>query len=314
MCDRKVLKLRSLNPHYLSTVDNMVKDIITLDRNGVQVEIEGIKVDLPIKAVKSLPLAGEVYLIKCCQFYKIGASAQLKKRLSSIQTAIPFDIEFIDSFVSCDVFEDEKRLHRLCSEFNVKNEWFALPKSFAKNRGNWFKPSASPVPQIVKGIRGYMKSVDEKNIFPVLTGHFAYSPMPNEELMRNCFLLDTEISSQIIAAHFDLDIAEVHNNRYRGLYRKNATQLREEAGLKKSETPLDRLSAYDLNLNSLANQMALISGDSGKVLDAAIGLRQLHEQTVGKPLQPTWEEKHLRPNQAKAIAYSPEYQTELPVN
>lgn len=108
--------------------------------------------------------------------------------------------------------------------------------------------------------------------------------------------------------------AEVHNNRYRGLYRKNATQLREEAGLKKSETPLDRLSAYDLNLNSLANQMALMSGDSGKVLDAAIGLRQLHEQTVGKPLEPTWEEKHLRPNQAKAIAYSPEYQTELPVS
>lgn len=106
---------------------------------------------------------------------------------------------------------------------------------------------------------------------------------------------------------------EVHNNRYRGLYRKNATQLREEAGLKKSETPLDRLSAYDLNLNSLANQMALMAGDSGKVLDAANGLRALHEQTVGKPLTPTWEEKLLRPNQAKAIAYSPEYQTELPV-
>lgn len=107
--------------------------------------------------------------------------------------------------------------------------------------------------------------------------------------------------------------AEVHNNRYRGLYRKNAAQLREEAGLKKSETPLDRLSAYDLNLNSLANQMALMAGDSGKVLDAANGLRLLHEQTVGKPLTPTWEEKHLRPNQAKAIAYSPEYQGELPL-
>ena len=107
--------------------------------------------------------------------------------------------------------------------------------------------------------------------------------------------------------------AEVHNNRYRGLYRKNATQLREEAGLKKSETPLDRLSAYDLNLNSLANQMALMAKDSGKVLDAANGLRLLHEQTVGKPLNPTWEEKPLRPSQAKAIAYSPEYQTELPV-
>lgn len=107
--------------------------------------------------------------------------------------------------------------------------------------------------------------------------------------------------------------AEVHNDRYRGLYRKNASQLRKDGGLKHAETPLDKLSAYDLNLNSLANQMALMAGSSSKVMDAANGLRQLHEQTVGKPLEPTWEEKYLRPNQAKAIAFNPEYQTELPV-
>lgn len=107
--------------------------------------------------------------------------------------------------------------------------------------------------------------------------------------------------------------AEVHNNRYRGLYRQNCAQLRESAGIKKNETPLDHMSAYDLNLNSLANQMALMAGSSAKVLDAANGLRQLHEQTVGKPLIPTWEEKALRPNQAKAIAFSKEYQTELPL-
>ena len=251
--------------------------------------VEGIEIDLPSNLIRRLPLSGEVYLVKCCQFYKIGASAQLKKRLSSLQTAIPFDIEFVDSFVSCDVFEDEKRLHRLCLEFNVKNEWFVLPKSFTKNRANWFKPFASPMPQIVKGIQTYMKSVDGSAIFSKLMGDFICSPTHDGELMKNCFLLDTEISSQVIAARLDLDIAEVHNNRYRGLYRKNATQLREEAGLKKSETPLDRLSAYDLNLNSLANQMALMAGDSGKVLDAANGLRLLHEQTVGKPLTPTWE-------------------------
>jgi len=293
----------------------MAKDIITLDRNGVQVEIEGIKVDLSIKAIRDLPLAGDVYLIKCCQFYKIGASAQIKKRIAAIQSIVPFDVQIIDSFLSCDVFQDEKKIHRLCSEFNVKNEWFLLPDSFVKNRARWFKPSVSPIPQIKQGIAKYMKAVDdESGVFSELTGSLIYRPKPDKELMRNCFLLNTEISTQIIAAHFNVDVAEVHNNRYRGLYRKNATQLREEAGLKKSETPLDRLSAYDLNLNSLANQMALMSGDSGKVLDAAIGLRQLHEQTVGKPLEPTWEEKHLRPNQAKAIAYSPEYQTELPVS
>jgi hypothetical protein len=108
--------------------------------------------------------------------------------------------------------------------------------------------------------------------------------------------------------------ADIHNDRYRGLYRKNATQLRKEAGLKTSETPLDKLSAYDLNLNSIANQMALMSGSSSKILDAANGLRELHEKTVGKPLDPTWEENYLRPNQAKAIAFKPEYQGELPLS
>jgi hypothetical protein len=107
--------------------------------------------------------------------------------------------------------------------------------------------------------------------------------------------------------------SDIHNDRYRGLYQMNASQLRQAAQIKKSETPLDRMSSYDLNLNSLANQMALISGNSSKVLTAANGLRQLHSATVGKELTPTWEEKLLRPSQARAIAFSPDYQGELPI-
>lgn len=304
----------------------MPKDIVASDRSKFQVEVEGINVNLPVEIIKSLPLSGEVYLIKCREFYKIGASAQIRKRISSLQTAVPFDIELIDSFVSCDVFWDERRLHSLCSEFNIKNEWFALPNSFAKNRNNWFKPKASPIKQIREGMLEYTKWI-ERQIAPPNSYLFEFEALRDRshsfeafrdrnysfEYPKTCFALNIEIDSQIIANRFNVDVTEVHNNRYRGLYRKNATQLREDAGLKKSETPLDRLSAYDLNLNSLANQMALMAGDSGKVLDAANGLRSLHEQTVGKPLTPTWEEKLLRPNQAKAIAYSPEYQTELPV-
>lgn len=107
--------------------------------------------------------------------------------------------------------------------------------------------------------------------------------------------------------------ADVHNDRYRGLYQKTASQLREDLGLKKQETPLDKMSAYDLNLNSLANQMALMAGSSAKLLPAAMGLRQLHKQTVGKDLEVTQEDLHMRPSQARAIAYAPEYQTELPI-
>lgn len=74
-----------------------------------------------------------------------------------------------------------------------------------------------------------------------------------------------------------------------------------------------KFSAYDLNLNSLANQMALMAGSSAKVLDAATNLRQVHKNVVGQELVPQWEEKSLRPNQARAIAYAPEYQGELPL-
>jgi hypothetical protein len=107
--------------------------------------------------------------------------------------------------------------------------------------------------------------------------------------------------------------AQVHNDRYRGLYRMDAKQLREDGGLEKAETPLDALSTYDLTLNSLANQRAKMMGNPNAIFSVANTLREGHEKDVGKPLAPTWEEKRLRPSQARAIAYAPEYQIELPV-
>ena len=108
--------------------------------------------------------------------------------------------------------------------------------------------------------------------------------------------------------------AQVHNDRYRGLYRMDAKQLRTDGGLDKTETPLDALSTYDLTLNSLANQRAKMMNNPNAIFAVANTLREGHEIDMGSQLKPTWEEKRLRPNQAKAIAYSPEYQTELPVS
>lgn len=107
--------------------------------------------------------------------------------------------------------------------------------------------------------------------------------------------------------------AQVHNDRYRGLYQMNARQLREDGGLQKNETPLDAMSTYDLTLNSLANQRAKMMGNPDAIFAVANTLREGHEKDVGSPLLPTWEEKRLRPNQARAIAYSSDYQAELPI-
>jgi len=116
-----------------------------------------------------------------------------------------------------------------------------------------------------------------------------------------------------LAAMTGVNYAQVHNDRYRGLYRQTAAQLREAGGLDKKETPLDALSTYDLTLNSLANQRAKMIKNPSAIFSIANTLREGHEKDVGVPLEPTWEEKRLRPSQARAIAHASEYQTTLPV-
>ena len=117
-----------------------------------------------------------------------------------------------------------------------------------------------------------------------------------------------------LASETGTPYAQVHNDRYRGLYRMDAKQLRVDGGLEKNETPLDALSTYDLTLNSLANQRAKMMKNPNAIFSVANTLRDGHEKDMGSPLTPTWEEKRLRPNQARAIAFSKEYQTELPVS
>ena len=116
-----------------------------------------------------------------------------------------------------------------------------------------------------------------------------------------------------LAAMTGVNYAQVHNDRYRGLYCQTAAQLREAGGLDKKETPLDALSTYDLTLNSLANQRAKMIKNPSAIFSIANTLREGHEKDVGVPLEPTWEEKRLRPSQARAIAHASEYQTTLPV-
>jgi hypothetical protein len=134
-----------------------------------------------------------------------------------------------------------------------------------------------------------------------------------ERAKKRVLVSGTNKETMELAAVDGANYATVHNDRYRGLYQKSAKQLREDAGLEKGQTPLDKMSAYDLNLNSLANQMALMAGSSAKVLEAGNLLRQTHRQVVGGDLVPTWEDKLLRPSQAKRIAYAPEYQLEMPI-
>jgi hypothetical protein len=124
---------------------------------------------------------------------------------------------------------------------------------------------------------------------------------------------DTNKQTAEIAHKAGLNIGKVHNDRYNGLYRKTASQMRVEAGIGKDETPLDSMSSRDLQMNGLANTLTLESGDADMLFDFANDIRESYERRMKKPLVPCFEEKKLRPNQAKAIAYRSDYQAELPV-
>ena len=129
---------------------------------------------------------------------------------------------------------------------------------------------------------------------------------------KRLLVCDTNKQVADLAISHGVNPGVLHNDRYRGLYRKTAAQLREDGGIKGKSTPLDVLSSRDNGMNWLANQMAVEANNPSLVFDAANGIRDLYKKTTGKTLEPIFESQAIRPSQAKSIAFG-SFQTELPV-
>jgi len=67
-----------------------------------------------------------VYVVECNGLYKIGMSGSVSRRISSLQTATPYDVKLVDTFESDVAFEMEQHLHHVFAEKNVQGEWFSL--------------------------------------------------------------------------------------------------------------------------------------------------------------------------------------------
>jgi hypothetical protein len=134
-----------------------------------------------------------------------------------------------------------------------------------------------------------------------------------ERAKQRVLCSETNKQTMVLAQEWGTPYAQVHNDRYRGLYEMDAKQLRAAGNLEKDETPLNALSVYDLTLNSLANQRAKMAGNPLSMTRIASTLRRGHKEDLGCDLVPTFEKNRLRPSQARAIAFSPEYQSELPL-
>lgn len=68
----------------------------------------------------------KVYLIRAAQFYKIGISANIPKRLAAVQTGCPITCEYVGYFPSADPEQLERHLHLAFQDFKTKGEWFDL--------------------------------------------------------------------------------------------------------------------------------------------------------------------------------------------
>jgi hypothetical protein len=130
---------------------------------------------------------------------------------------------------------------------------------------------------------------------------------------KRLLVCDTNKQVADLAINHKINPGVLHNDRYRGLYRRTAKQLREAAGLSDRETPLDSLSARDNGMNWLANQLAVEANNPDLLFEAANGIRNLYQQTTGKVLEPIFEPQRIRATQAKSIAFGSTNQLELPV-
>lgn len=69
---------------------------------------------------------GYVYLLKCCDTYKIGVGKNVEKRIKQLQTGNADIIYEVNKFPSNYPYKIEKVLHKRYNINNVEGEWFYL--------------------------------------------------------------------------------------------------------------------------------------------------------------------------------------------
>lgn len=69
---------------------------------------------------------GNVYLLKCEQYYKIGIAKDVDKRIRQMQGGNPFELKLVHAFRSRDPHGDEALLHAYFRGGRIRGEWFRL--------------------------------------------------------------------------------------------------------------------------------------------------------------------------------------------
>ncbi len=261
----------------------MPKDIVTLDRNGFQVEFS--KTEL-VSLTKLWKMAGSPNAQTPARWKRLPEAKKLVSQISKEYKV--------------------QKTHLLKSKAGKGGETLAHYKLALEYAGYLNVEFKS---WMLGAIREVIEAPEEFAADILINSH---NKDRVDRAKKRVLCSETNKQTAFIAHNAGISIGKAHNDRYNGLYRKTASQLRADAGIE-SGTPLDVMSSRDLQMNSLTNTLAIEADDASLLFDFANDIRDSYQKRMGKPLEPIWEEKLLRPNQAKAIAYSPEYQTELPV-
>lgn len=122
-----------------------------------------------------------------------------------------------------------------------------------------------------------------------------------ERAMRRIQVVDTNKTAAAVVHDTNHSIAQMHDDRYRGLYSKNTRQLRKECNATEKETPLNYMGERDLAYNYAVNLMVIESGDPNKAFEGGRGMADLHKRVTGKELTPVFGESCLPPRKARQV-------------
>lgn len=73
---------------------------------------------------QSSDMPADVYIIRGGGFIKIGKAANVSRRLASMRTSQPFEVEVVKTFEDCDGHTLERDLHQRFADSRHRGEWF----------------------------------------------------------------------------------------------------------------------------------------------------------------------------------------------
>lgn len=79
--------------------------------------------------IPEMDRSGYIYLIRLLDWYKIGRSKDVSKRLTTMSIKLPFDLDLIHTFPAEDMYEGEFHLHMRFADKRGRGEWFRLDDS-----------------------------------------------------------------------------------------------------------------------------------------------------------------------------------------